>query len=217
MTFDPAAADKAKQAEDDQLDELFRVARVALDDLELGVFWPKDPKKGQRLPLTAAGLLRVSRLPERDGYPTSSLGDGGGPASIVDENGDPMPPLNDPVGELVINPPKNLARMTARAVVGAVEAAVSELQRAVGHLLDATPPAPSNADPGCKSCATIGIWSPMHKAERCTWCYAWQREHRADPPEVILRAHHDGKRITTRMVAELLGSAPARRSTRKAS
>lgn len=216
MTFDPAAADKAHRAEDDQLEELLRVAREALDDLSDGVLWPKDGKNRDRLPMTAGGLLRVSRLPERDGYPTSSLGDGTGPSSVLDDEGKPMPPVNDPVGELVMTPPKNLARMAARAVVRSVEAAVEELQRAVGVLLDATPAAPKNVEPGCKSCERVGVWMPVFRGERDKWCYDWQAAHKADPPIEVLRAHHDGKRITTRLVAELTRTTPTRGSTRKA-
>ena len=37
------------------------------------------------------------------GYPTSTGGNEGGPATVLDDQGDPMPALSDPTGEAAIN------------------------------------------------------------------------------------------------------------------
>jgi hypothetical protein len=63
------------------------------------------------------------------------------------------------------------------------------------------PPANQTLDDGCLSCARIKTWSPIHRTRRCHWCSDWSYAHGGeDPPVDILRAHHQGRRITTRLV-----------------
>jgi hypothetical protein len=51
------------------------------------------------------------------------------------------------------------------------------------------------------SCHRIHTWSPIHRTRRCRWCWDWAATHESDDPPIdILRAHHQGRRITTRLV-----------------
>lgn len=51
----------------------------------------------------------------------------------------------------------------------------------------------------CAQCIAVGHRAPIHVGSTCRWCYDWQREHNAPPDPVILRAHHDGRKITATM------------------
>lgn len=63
------------------------------------------------------------------------------------------------------------------------------------------PPTNQTLDDGCISCFRIKQWSPISRTRRCRFCSDWAGAHHGDePPIAILRAHHAGRRITTRLI-----------------
>jgi hypothetical protein len=138
-------------------------------------------------------LGRVGKARLRDGYPTRSMGGDGGPASVLDDRGVPMPPLNDPVGELVVAGPQAEPddRAAARTLLDGMLQARRQLQRAESVLIDVDDEI-KPAD-GCTSCSRFDVWSIVFRAARCRFCYDWRRSdpHLQDPPELEVLAHHD--------------------------
>lgn len=69
------------------------------------------------------------------------------------------------------------------------------------------------ADGYCRSCARVRETTPIatrpdgtpYYRDLCRWCGGWASAHDGQhPPEVILRAHHRGDRITPSLEARLL-------------
>lgn len=62
----------------------------------------------------------------------------------------------------------------------------------------------SYEDAGCTSCRrNAGHWEPAEEGRgTCRWCRWWKTEHGALPPLDVLVARHQGRRITTAMVAQ---------------
>lgn len=144
-----------------------------------------------RLRLSGPGLLARAKERTRDGYPTASMGGEGGPGSVLDDRGDPMPPLNDPVGELVVaGPMADPVRRDAATMLDGILQAHRQLQRAISPLVDVEELLPPN---GCTSCSRFDVWSVIFRAGRCRFCYDWRRSdpHLQDPPELEVLAHHD--------------------------
>jgi hypothetical protein len=129
-----------------------------------------------------------------DGYPRQS-GPGGG------QHGQ-----GDPVGTVVAlrldHPHSDVLGHAHRDVVSKLHQARRLLEEAESAGRRALPPpANQNLDDGCVSCARIKAWSPISRTRRCRWCSDWAGAHDGyDPPVAILRAHHQGRRITTRLV-----------------
>lgn len=115
----------------------------------------------------------------------------------------------DPVGSIVVvrldNPNHDILARIHGDVVGKLDEARRLLEQAESAGRRALPPTPStNLDDGCVSCARIRVWSPIHRTRRCRWCSDWAYDHDGDDPApAILRARHEGRRITTRLVARL--------------
>lgn len=148
------------------------------------------------------GLLRRAKERTRDGYPTSSMGGEGGPGSVLDDQGVPMPPLNDPVGELVVaDVMADPVRRSARDLLDGVLQAHRQLTRAVATVTDIDddihPPT------GCTSCARFDVWSIIFRAARCRFCYDWRRADPTlqDPPELEVLAHHDRRHARVQRAA----------------
>lgn len=59
--------------------------------------------------------------------------------------------------------------------------------------------------------STIGTCEPRYSGDQCRWCYDFARQHSMMPPQEILRARHDGKRITSAMVADVKRSQKHKR------
>lgn len=55
--------------------------------------------------------------------------------------------------------------------------------------------------------ATIGSCEPRWRGDQCRWCYRFQQVYSVAPPETLLRARHDGQRITQPMIAAALRTA----------
>jgi hypothetical protein len=131
-----------------------------------------------------------------DGYPRQS-GPGGGSGR------------GDPVGVIVAirldHPDWDTLATTYTDVTTKLHRARRLLEQAESAGRRALPPPPAqNFDDGCLSCARIKTWSPIHRTRRCRWCSDWAYQHDGDDPPIgILRAHHEGRRITTRLIASV--------------
>lgn len=127
-----------------------------------------------------------------DGYPRQSGGGtrGGG---------------GDPVGATVAirldRPHRDVIGTIHTDVVTKLDEARRLLEQAESAARRALPPTTTDLDDGCVSCARIRTWSPIHRTRRCRWCSDWAYTHSGqDPPADILRAHHEGRRVTVRLV-----------------
>lgn len=187
---------------------MLREIRTHLDNLELGII--TDPKTKERSDLTAPELIRRAQQPTRDGFPTSTRGDGSGPSSVLDDQGNPMPPVADPVGELVITTSIDHVRVAAVNVVRYLQGAAGDLRAAVGALANAQPP-PLRDDPELEE-----LWCTNHlqhhmfeprmatgpKAsnELCRWCYDFRGIHNFPPDKRLLELRAEGRRITPQQI-----------------
>jgi len=121
------------------------------------------------LPSAFAACRRLVSETTKDGYPTSSLNTGG-PASVLDDQGVPMPPLSDPVGELATepveaNPALNAYRrakaLERRAIATAKRAereadeALSLLRRATAAPKDEPEAETDDTDLWCSICIKV--------------------------------------------------------------
>jgi hypothetical protein len=170
----------------------------ALDSLANGVLLPKDEKgQRQRGEVNAVELVRRARAGTKNGYPASSGLDGVGGGSSV----------SDPTGELAADLADDKVRdevdRGTRTLFRELTKAKKALNRAVDALVSATPKAPPPAEPGCRSCAEIGVWTPIYRGDdandtgRCRWCYDWWLVHGQDPPAELLRIYLEKGRVTT--------------------
>lgn len=217
----------ADRPEDEQLHGMIASARACLDDLELGIMI--DRKRKKRSDLNVIELMRRSRHGTRDGFPTSSgLRQAGGPATVLDDEGKPMPPRSDPVGELVITEPwTDPVRRSAGVVVRNLKVAVGQLNGAVSALAQAIPPREIDFDPGCVVHARVSDtdpvtgkvrhrWMPVEEGRtRCSWCHDFRLAHGEDPPPSLVRAHDDGQRMNTKLIAEHMAYAKAAKRSKK--
>lgn len=62
-----------------------------------------------------------------------------------------------------------------------------------------------DGEPGCTSCNRLKMWAPVHRDGRCKWCYEWWLANKQEPPIPLLRAHHEGRRITSALERRLMG------------
>lgn len=217
------AAERARIV-DWELHVLLTGARSALDDLELGVL---DRDRRTRGHLTAYDLAAQARKRTRDGFPTASnfrrIGGGGG-ATEAD-------PTYARAAESVDEPDRDPLRHADHRVREALALASKLLDVAVLELVKAQPPLLNEGgEPGCVVHARIvddlgtekrRRWVPradkgdgrLH--DRCGWCHRWWIAEGEDPPEALVRAHDDGRKLTTKLVAELTRKTSTRRSRRK--
>lgn len=197
-----------KRPNEDQVRGLLASIRSAADDLEHGVL---DHDKNRRGTLTLLDLARTKPRPTRDGFPTqssiASIGVGGSGGQTDDGHG-------DPVGDLVVADPMAdpLRRSSEMALVSLLAAAHS-LRSAVNELIKMQPPIVVEPE-WCVSHRRIDANEPVEEGrDRCWWCYDWKLNMGGDPPEAILRARSEGRRITTKLVAQF--ATPNRGKKRK--
>jgi hypothetical protein len=128
-----------------------------------------------------------------DGYPRQSGSGGAG------TDGDPVGTI---VALRIDHPARDVLVHTHTDVVTKLHQARRLLEQAESAGRRALPPAPTaNLDDGCISCARIKTWSPITRTRRCRWCSDWAYTHHGDDPAIdILRAHHEGRRITTHLI-----------------
>lgn len=152
-----------------------------------------------------------------DGIRSTATDRAGGRGSVLDDQGDPMPPVSDPVGELVANATAGRPNQRQHDV----EAHVAQARRSLAialSLVHQTLPAPNTltrlkptGDPGCTSCKRIDAFAPATRAGRCDWCYRWWLAENEDPPVGVLEARARGDRITTKIVAQARADSRRRR------
>jgi hypothetical protein len=196
---------KPKTATTEQVAELINVSRHALDDLELGVLDRSKPHAG-RGDLSIFDLMRRVAKGMRDGYPTqSSLRGSGGAGTVMDDEGKAMPPVSDPVGELVADRiggtgQPDAWRAAARESIEALDQAAAHLVAAVCALAKVQPPKDPPAEPGCAVHAKHKMYEEVDKDGLCRKCYEWRRAMHCDPPALVLKTWADGKRLTSRII-----------------
>jgi hypothetical protein len=130
-----------------------------------------------------------------DGYPRQS-----GPGAGQHGQGDPV---GTTVAMRIDHPHSDVLGHAHADVLTKLHQARRLLEQAESAGRRALPPPPTrqNLDDGCVSCARAKTWSPISRTRRCRWCSDWATAHQGDdPPIAILRAHHAGRRITTRLV-----------------
>lgn len=146
----------------------------------------------RRLAAEGPVLLRRSKGSAGEGFPTSSMGAGGGSSSAA-----------DPVGELVVarllDPAAAIDPLSAgvAAMVTATWEAVLTLRQADEARAKASrPPPAANSGPAevaaCVVHARYGLQADARSRGRCRWCADWALAHDfADPPESAIRALED--------------------------
>ncbi len=192
MARRPSQAEPLIIAEERHVVDLLDELEAAVADLKLGVLDRSDPKpeRWTKRGLSAVGLLRRTRVRTTDGFRASS-----GPNAGSHTSGPA-----DPVGNAVVRGDRDELLDLWRQVIRGADTALVALHGSVGALARATPADPTNPPPLCRVCGQ----APVHRAERCDWCYRWWLVHGSDVPEVILAARRDGRRITTALVAQAL-------------
>lgn len=202
---------------DHQFAEIFAEARSIIDDLERGAQVVLQTEEGRRVTRQTPSLeqfLLLAAAAMRDGYPTASM-QGSTRSTVLDEDGHAIPPLSDPVGELVagekiIDPIKAHAQSVLRGLTGAL----GDLRLARGALVKGSTYAKMHpGKPGCKSHVRLGRWVEVYRDERCNWCYKHRLVWGDDPPLDILRMKDAGRIITDAMIREAL--APSRQPKKK--
>ena len=191
----------------DVLEEL----RSSLDQISQGALIPQYDDLGNELaPKHTPGLPDLWNLlsaARRDGYRTRSMG-GGQPQSVLDEEGNPIPPLSDPVGELVVD-----ERKVRDPMVDHVTTLMRSLTHALGDIRVARAEfiraweengEPDIGERSCRVHARIGIFELAVRSDRCDWCHRFWLSEKVDVPDDLLRAKQDGKRISQRMIDEAL-------------
>jgi len=188
---------------DFQLRELMGELRAAMDELEFGPTLDGSTLRGPNL----EELLRRMAAARSDGFKRRSMG-GGEAQTIRDENGDPMPPVSDPTGEVAANEVKVLDPIRVKGVLvfSNLLGALGQFRVARGALIEAFKGQAGDGDPGCKCHGSIGRFEEVHRAERCRWCYDFWLTEGVDPPAELLKARAAGKRISDAMVREALGT-----------
>jgi hypothetical protein len=141
----------------------------------------------RRLLADGPELMRRSRHPARDGYPTSSLSGGARTSDVSDPTGTLAAAradggATDPVNRSV----EDMLRFT--------RAAVDALRRADAARAGAFPPAEQRDEVAarCVVHAAYGLDEPARSGERCRWCNDWRKAHGfTDPPERAIRTLED--------------------------
>lgn len=194
----------------EELAALLSELAESLDQLDKGcVVMAED---GRRVDHRTPPLYRVFALvaaSRSDGFRRRSGVAEGGPASVLDDKGYPMPPRSDPTGELAVaemrsNDP---VRKHAQGALSALVQARNQLRKAKSETIMAFEEKDSTAgmgDPGCRPHALAGFFEEATRADRCDWCRHFYAAEGVDPPADLIRARRMGKRITSAMAREAL-------------
>lgn len=194
-----------------QLAEITDIVRQLEDGASIPTYDESGRLTGHRRTPGVQAMLDLALAATRDGYPTRSFGGGSAPSTLLDENGDAMPPLSDPVGELVVSGGLiDPIRYHRESVIRGVAGALGDLRMALSALAHAfDPDETSPGEPACRSHMAIGVWELAVHNGRCRWCYDFWLAEGVDPPAGLLEARRDGKRITRPMVDLALKSVKA--------
>lgn len=175
--------------------------RKILDDLEIGVLVEGDGEEF-RTP-SVYKMFELAASARRDGWPRSSMG-GDGPSTTLDEEKMPMPPVSDTTGNAVVGPPvTDPIFKELRGIVMGVSDSLGKLRQSRARLVDGSQYADVQpGEPMCGSCERINEFAEVFRSGLCRWCYAFDQQHHRSPPITLVRAHHDGRKITRQMVAD---------------
>ena len=136
------------------------------------------------------------------GFPSSSIAGGGRSGGST---GSPT------VAAAERDDPARRAERRLDELIEAVHVLAGDLDRIRDAWLHPLRQRPTVKEPGCRLHARLGAWEPVERDGRCWWCYDWWLAHdRTDPPEPILRARMEGRRITTKLVEEVMARRPRR-------
>lgn len=209
--------------------------RAGLDDIEQGVL---DRDRGVRGRLTVFELVRQACRRTRDSYPAKSSFREPGNTTVIRDVTDSgeveysVPPVSDPAGNAAMpDEHEDPLRLSLQEIVRSLRLARREVRRAVTELVKAQPPLLNEeGEPGCIVHARIvddiggekrRRWVPRadkgdgRQHERCSWCHRWWISESEDPAEALVRAHDEGRKLTTKLVAELTRKGPTRPQNRK--
>jgi len=174
-----------------------------------------------------------------DGYPTQSLGGGGGATNELDDDGTPIPQHSDPVGNLVANQDEKADPLieAGRRAWSHVRNAMRELEAARSIFASTHPPVDASDlehDRGlCWSCRRAGIKNTaIHRDSaltdrdtgeprganepRCRNCYDWALAHAGvNPPRLVVETWGDGRKLTTKIVDAAMREERERRQRKK--
>ena len=225
------ASEPRASINDLQLRQMIDAARLRLDDFEAGVRLEPDKKNTER-GLTGSGLLARARRGTKDGYPTSSLGGGGGSGTVTDRVGslatadwmEHAPCGGEGCdgcsqGYIHVAGGGDPVRRAGVEFVRHFKRALDELDAAAGELykVSAVVPPPPVDDLWCSVHVRHGMFEPVGRGGRdgrCQWCYEFRLAEQQDPPHRLLELRAEGVRITSRLVAEHL-QKPRRNPARK--
>lgn len=201
----------------EELGDLLSELRESLDQVEQGC--KVMAEDGERVDHRTPPLYEVFRLvaaSRSDGFPRRSGVSEGGPASVLDERGDPMPPRSDPTGELAVaemrsnDPIRRHAQGALRALVDARNL----LRKAKSETIQAFEETDASdegvGEPRCRPHALADSFVETFRGDRCRWCYDFWRAEGVDPPvELIILRDQKGK-VSTRDVQEALAAERAK-------
>ena len=192
-----------------------------LNDLQHGaVVWAFDESGRPSSKATTPNLTRLMLLVSaayRDGFRSSTRATDGSPSSVTDDEGNPVPPRSDPTGELVIQRRVSDPMWEqAASVWQALTHALGDLRVARGSMIKAFEGRDEEPDePGCVNCQRVASWVPVHRSERCRWCYDFWLAEGFDAPDDLLKVRASGRPVTQRMVTQARPAKAQRRSTRR--
>lgn len=173
-----------------QLDEVLTEIESHLSDVRLGILdRSQPPGKQKRWSLSIFDLMARTKGAGFDGFPPSR-GEGGSRSGDMG--------YSDPVGTMVVGDQVDRTVEHWEAVWSGIIGARDALRRMVNTLADMTPEDPPSPSGGCRVCGAEAVYA----LERCRWCYDWQRAQGFDAPPMIVKARREGRRITSKLVAE---------------
>lgn len=135
----------------------------------------------RRLQRSGPQLVVRSRRDSGVGYPSSTSGGG----RIGGSRGTHGDPVQAAALRLVEHGDRDPVAGAAADVEAEIMTAVAALRRAESAVMQVTPPAATPG--GCRLCATVGVWTPVHRVQLCRADYEYERRHGCDTPEQVLR------------------------------
>lgn len=162
-----------------------------------------------------------------DGFPSvSGAASRGAPSNELDDDGTPIPQRSDPTLAAVLA--RDAQKVSLRRIGVLVFAARRSLDTAVGQarasreaLEEELPPEVNSPDWCVWHREQLGVNEPIHRGSLCQFCYDWAQASTAEqgtvggpgarklprrPPKRILELRAEGRRITTRVLDEVLGA-----------
>jgi hypothetical protein len=77
-------------------------------------------------------------------------------------------------------------------------------------------PEPVTDEDWCRNHLAAGICEPRDRGDLCRWCYDIGRAHGTAPDPILIRARHQGQRITDTLIDDFLARIKTARRTKRA-